>query len=223
LTESNPEPPPRKPWTFGGHKELLAALASGFVGALALATSTYNVYLQRQQVRAQVWPYLVLGADFDGKEGVSITVTNRGVGPAQVKRVRVSVDGKRAGDWQEAIAMLLHSKSPPLGESWRLGEIEDQVMSPGQDIIAMAIKQHSRELVAERRRLAIEICYCSTLDECWLLSSPNPFDPPTTQPIAECVRDAKPFHSTGDVFLDTVAAGVSHPESPGEDGGPSDP
>ena len=36
----------------------LAALASGFVGALALAVATDDVYLQRVQIGAQVWPPL---------------------------------------------------------------------------------------------------------------------------------------------------------------------
>jgi hypothetical protein len=80
------------------HRELLAALVSGFVGAVALATSTYTVYLQRQQVRAQVWPYLVMGADW-GHDGLVLDVVNRGVGPAAVKRVRVTVDGKPMEDW----------------------------------------------------------------------------------------------------------------------------
>ena len=33
------------------NRDLLAALTSGFVGALALFASLYNVYLQRQQIR----------------------------------------------------------------------------------------------------------------------------------------------------------------------------
>jgi hypothetical protein len=221
LSDPEQPDPPRKRGVFGRHTELLAALASGFVGALALATSTYNVYLQRQQVRAQVWPYLVLDAEFNGIEGVSIRVANRGVGPAKVKRVRVSVDGKRARDWIEAMAMLLRTPNP--SDSWGFGEIEDQVMSPGLEIIPIKIRRHSREVVAERRRLAIELCYCSTLEECWLLRSSNPFDPSTTEPIAACARDAIPFHSTGDEFLDKVAAGGAGDAGSFTEGGASSP
>ena len=36
----------------------LAAVIAAFVGLLALLVSGYTAYLQRQQVRAQVWPYL---------------------------------------------------------------------------------------------------------------------------------------------------------------------
>jgi hypothetical protein len=103
------------------HRDLLAALVSGFVGFVALATSTYNVYLQRQQVRAQVWPYLVLGADW-GHEGFTLGVTNRGVGPAAVKRVTVTVDGKLVEDWVDAEARLL--RSDHLTSNWNIHEID---------------------------------------------------------------------------------------------------
>ena len=194
-------------------------MVSGFVGAVALATSTYNVYLQRQQVRAQVWPFLVLGADY-GNEGFSVSLTNRGVGPAEVKRVRVTVDGKRAGDWVEVEASLLRAAS--LHDSWQIQPIENEVVSPGLQIVTLKVHDmdHARAMVAERRRLAVELCYCSTLDDCWLLSAPNLFEPSTTRPIAECAPDPKPFRSAGAQLLDNLAAGQTQdPEGGAPDGG----
>ncbi len=40
----------------------LAAVIAAFVGLLALCVSGYTAYLQRQQVRAQVWPYIEFGS-----------------------------------------------------------------------------------------------------------------------------------------------------------------
>jgi hypothetical protein len=199
--------------------ELLAAFASGFVAIAALVTSTYNVYLQRQQVRAQVWPYLVLEADYGTDHVLSLHVINRGVGPAKVERIRVTVDGKRAADWAEAEAMLLRVNS--LSESWHIAPIEDEVMSPGLDITALEARRHGREMVAERRRLGIAICYCSSLDDCWQLDSSNPFEASTTQPVGVCVPDAKPFRSAGSV-LDNMVGDSSGDAGKSADGGPGE-
>ena len=44
----------------------VAAIVAALIGFLALLVSGYTAYIQRQQVRAQVWPYLLIGyADFD--------------------------------------------------------------------------------------------------------------------------------------------------------------
>jgi hypothetical protein len=39
----------------------LAAIVASLIGLMALVVSGYTAYVQRQQVRAQVWPYLMIG------------------------------------------------------------------------------------------------------------------------------------------------------------------
>jgi hypothetical protein len=186
---------------FARRRDFLAALASGFVAVLALATSTYNVYLQRQQIRAQVWPRLDLGTDWED-DSVAFKLQNRGVGPADVRRVRVWVDGARVPDWVAAISALLQKKNFRLPN---INEIENQVMSPGLEITPLKMTgPDAIEILKRRRRLGLEICYCSTLGECWLLSVPNLADPPVTAPIAECVRDNPAFASVAATTWDDI-------------------
>ena len=48
----------------------------------------YTAYMQRQQVRAAVWPML----EFDASNGpIKFTLANKGVGPAIIKHVVVKV------------------------------------------------------------------------------------------------------------------------------------
>jgi hypothetical protein len=186
---------------FARRRDLLAASASGFVAVLALATSTYNVYLQRQQIRAQVWPRLTLSTDWSD-DVVTLQLQNRGVGPANVRRVRVTVDGARAFDWISAIRSILKKKAFRLPS---INEIENQVMSPGQEIAPLKlIGPDAITLLKERRRLGIEICYCSSLDECWLLSAPYLADPAVTTPVAECVPDNPAFESVAAKTWDEI-------------------
>jgi hypothetical protein len=186
---------------FARNRDLLAASASGLVGALALATSTYNVYLQRQQVRAQVWPRLNL--DDDWSDGVlTLQVQNRGMGPANVKRVRISVDGAPAGDWVSVILALLKKKSLQLPN---INKLEGQVMSPGFQISPLKISgPDAVEFLKQRRRLGFEACYCSTLDECWVLSVPNLAEEGTTKAVDGCAPDARPFQSVDATTMDRI-------------------
>ncbi len=152
-------PPPSR------HPDRLAAIASGFVAALALAVSTYNVYLQRQQVRAQVWPRLQWTySDF---EGFSYDVQNSGVGPAEVESVRVTVDGKAVPNWNEVLRLATGEDRPHLDSF-----INGKVLSPGAEITPLKIANgaDADAMRAAQKRVGIEICYCSSLRDCWLLS-----------------------------------------------------
>src|SRR5438046_1878347 len=65
------------------------ALIATFVGLCALCVSGYTAYVQRQQVRAAVWPIL----EFDSGNGpIRFILANKGVGPAIIKHVIVRVD-----------------------------------------------------------------------------------------------------------------------------------
>src|ERR1700757_3200081 len=77
------------------------AVIATFVGFLALCVSGYTAYMQRQQVRAAVWPIL----EFDSSNGPDIhfTVANKGVGPAIIRHVMVKVDAQPVKNWNEAL------------------------------------------------------------------------------------------------------------------------
>jgi hypothetical protein len=56
------------------------AVVATFVGFLALCVSGYTAYMQRQQVRAAVWP--ILEFDSSNHPDIHFMLTNKGVGPA---------------------------------------------------------------------------------------------------------------------------------------------
>src|ERR1043165_8879381 len=67
------------------------------VGVSALFVSAYTAYVQRQQVRAAVWPILEYSTSNDPK--IRFTLDNKGVGPAIVRHVVVRVDGEPVRNW----------------------------------------------------------------------------------------------------------------------------
>src|SRR5262249_29619715 len=88
------------------HIDLIAALLAGFVGLLALGVSIYGVTLQRQQIRAQVWPHVELSHE-NVPAPMSMRLDNAGVGPALIKRAVVTVDGRPVRTWDEALVALI--------------------------------------------------------------------------------------------------------------------
>ena len=72
-----------------------------FIALLAVCVAGYTAYMQRQQVRAAVWPIL----EFDSSNGPDIhfTVANKGVGPAIIRHVIVRVDAQPVKNWNEAL------------------------------------------------------------------------------------------------------------------------
>lgn len=66
------------------------------IAILAVAVSGYTAYVQRQQVRAQVWPILEYGSDNEPE--LRLWLANKGVGPALIRHVMVTVEGE-PGCW----------------------------------------------------------------------------------------------------------------------------
>jgi hypothetical protein len=150
----------------------------------------------------------------------SVTVTNRGVGPAEVQRVRVLVDGKPAVDWLDMEAMLRGRRR--FFESSSFDEIAGQVVNPGLTIESFKVSDRAEALAlfAESSRVAIEICYCSSLGDCWLERMPTPFEPPTTDAIDGCKPDANPFRAAGPETLAEMRAVIARVSAGGDAGAP---
>jgi len=154
-----------------------AAIAA-LIGMSALVVSGYTAYMQRQQVRAAVWPIL----EFDTSNGpmIRFTLDNKGVGPAIIRRVVVTVDGHPVRNWKEVLDKLIgpgphkFSESGLSGHVYSAGESVDVLIPHDSDGNPLTLEKSGplwAQLNKERFRVAVEICYCSTLGECWILRS----------------------------------------------------
>jgi hypothetical protein len=145
--------------------DMLAALMAVFVGVCALGVSLYTARLQRQQVEAQAWPYLQLWRS-DAERRFNLS--NRGIGPAQVRDLRVFVDGAEVESWGDAFARLA---GRPLQCS-RLSFISRRVLAANEDVAMLEFCNDAdfAAFDAGIARVQREFCYCSVLGDCWLLS-----------------------------------------------------
>jgi hypothetical protein len=158
------------------------------VGVCALGVAGYTAYMQRQQVRAAVWP--ILECDSSNDPDIHFTLSNKGVGPAIIRHVVVTVDGQPVGNWKEVLEKILgpglhlHSSS----------DISRHVLSAGESMTIFTPRDAENKPIAydrsnpfyvqmnkDRLRVAFEICYCSALGECWTLRNDGKSNTSTTE------------------------------------------
>lgn len=147
-----------------------------FVGICALGVSAYTAHVQHQQMRAMVWP--ILEYDASNEPFVRLSLVNKGVGPAVIRRAIVKVDGKAVANWHEALQKLLGSGVQRSSFSTLVGS----TLSPGESInLLVPLNADNKPLVVPsadplaelmdkaRQRVSVEISFSSTLGECWTL------------------------------------------------------
>jgi hypothetical protein len=143
-----------------------AAVIASIIGIVALAVSGYTAYLQRQQLRAQMWPHLRLEYS---SINLAFYATNQGTGPARVTAMRVTVDGAAVGTWPDVMKAAGFSA----GEELVWSDLGEAVLAPAKvfTIVEPAENAQSRAkfeelLPGKKHALSVTVCYCSVLDEC---------------------------------------------------------
>jgi hypothetical protein len=163
------------------------------VGFLALCVSGYTAYVQRQQVRAAVWPILEFTSS--NTPDIHFTLANKGVGPAIIRHVIVRVDGQSVKNWKEAFERILGPGQHLFSES----DMTDHVFSAGESMTVVTPRDPENnplnfdksnplwvQMNKERERVTVEICYCSTLGECWTLGAGGPTSRSATIETRRC-------------------------------------
>ncbi|HJR11986.1 MAG TPA: hypothetical protein VJ823_11325 [Rhodanobacteraceae bacterium] len=153
--------------------DAMAAIIASLVGFLALLVAGYTAYIERyiaeiqtKQVQAQVWPWLVAG---NNDNELSVEVLNKGVGPAIVRSAQVFVDGKPQPDWQHVLKAL-----GTVPHQYSQATLNPNVLTPDEKVpvIQFADKDDYKRFraAAVTHLTLVDICYCSTLGECWMYS-----------------------------------------------------
>ena len=164
---------------------------SAIVAAIAaVLVAAYEARITREYQRISVWPRIQQSNSFVPGDAYVRTVSNAGVGPALIRSVEVSVDGKPCRTWGEVVKALIGRPAPGhVYSSLHAGAVvlQDKPVTvfripPGDDA-----KQFWEETQGER--LSIRICYSSLYNECWLADSlkeqPVKVDPCRSDPARE--------------------------------------
>ena len=166
---------------------MLAALTSGFIALSALGASIYNVYLQRRQIEAQVWPHLEFMHSNPEPDEFTFDLQNTGVGPARIQGVRIAIRGKACANWNEVFHEAGEA-DPELkalitnpGLHYGYSSVAQRVLGAGVVIHPGSFHWAAKNgeappsmmpLVRLFESADVSICYCSTLDDCEMDGEP---------------------------------------------------
>jgi hypothetical protein len=151
---------------------------ASLIGLLALVVSAYTAYVQREQLRAQaeqlraqVWPHLYVDTA-NVSPYVGFHVVNVGMGPASVRKVRVTVDKKAVTSWSGA-QQAMGEKPGGVIQS----QISGTVLPPGKDLTLArpyddaTTPRFIESFLGDKHAIVVTVCYCSVLETCWVASS----------------------------------------------------
>lgn len=162
----------------------ITALSAVFIGACAVAVSLYTAYLQRSQVEAQTWPFLQLWRSDDAH---ILYLSNRGVGPARIRDVHLRVDGEEASSFADALSRIAGKPVQPLHQSY----FARRALAANEDVqmLELAADDYAA-LRASRHRMTLAICYCSVLNECYLLDENAEHEDDYVRSVRKCPVDS---------------------------------
>lgn len=192
---STPDPLPRR---TGVHKLDL------FVGACALLVSAVSLFIgwqsnrtQQRMLAASVWPYLSWDTSNYSEETqqqiVTLEIHNSGVGPARIETVELSYQGQALANGGQLVMACCKQQVEGL-KNWssRTSTINPVVIPAHDQVKFFGILKTGDNASLwetfnhERFKVEGRVCYCSVLDECWLLESARN----VPQPVGSCPAPA---------------------------------
>lgn len=148
----------------------------------------YQAKIMREQQKASAWPYV--GLYHSNTHGSQLFVQNVGLGPALVRTVEYTFDGRPVRTWEDlwrAVAqrdllLPLQATTSDIGAGTVLlpGNAVETLRVEAPPSVVARLDQASRH-----DRLVRRICYCSLYDDCWITDS----HAPEPVPVRACVVD----------------------------------
>lgn len=171
--------------------QTILSVAGVFTGAVALYAALTESQAVRQQTAASVWPYIqVLTVDQGEGEAATfaVTLTNVGVGPARLRGIRLSHNATPVRDWASLTRELMGAETT-LGRDYGKQSMARRVLAP-QESLTVFQSQNPQLATALREAaysgaIALEFCYCSIFDDCWVSAS-NRGTLDDVTPVAQC-------------------------------------
>lgn len=147
--------------------ELIFALLAVLISLSTLFVYIYQSNLMKTQQKMSVWPHLTYGPSW-GDDYLHINLTNKGIGPAIIKKVKIELNGQQLKGIQEIMSNLPDSINTKFSYSsiW-VGQVimAEESIQLFQTNNPKTIK-YVLDLI-KTRKIVIEICYCSVYNDCW--------------------------------------------------------
>ena len=177
-----------RPWYR--EPETFIAVAALVVSVSAVVVGLYEASLQRRHDRAEVWPHLEIST-FTTLQGVALRLDNTGIGPALVKSITVTVDGKSQHSWDEPLTTLYGHEPPPHSDL----TVTEHALRAGDQLTVVGIgtKDLPPNFWKWIGRVSVSICYTSVFGEAWRVSDDYLGGSSTWKSVSSCPAQPKGF------------------------------
>jgi hypothetical protein len=184
-----PAAPTADPGFLGGRAfDLLVGLGVLLISAISLWVAVSANRTQEKMLAASVWPSLQFGTSntsTDGEPQIALDLLNRGIGPARIRWAELSYDDRGVHNLRELLAACCEFEGESPGFT---SGLRQRVLGADEWIQLVRIPRAAIDdrlweaLDRARHRTRLRACYCSVLDDCWLLDSRND----EAEPVAQC-------------------------------------
>lgn len=153
---------------------------------------------------ASVWPHVAYETSNrteDGDKLIRLSLTNKGVGPAHIKGMEVSYQGRAYPGFHEILSACCSDN--PAALSMGMATIVGAVLSPGDDLMFAELYPDKvppdvwEKFEAERLKLKVRVCYCSVFDDCWIAEGGSG----EPKPVKSCPIDWTQFVGSSELGL----------------------
>lgn len=163
-----------------------AQTVTAVVAVLISCAAMYAAWTQadatRVQLEAQTWPrivsYVNMNADAGRTESFEFVIANHGVGPAEIRAMRIMLDGEPVTSFQDIFDRMGEADGAERSYSYVAGRI----FAPGESASVLSVRGagEAARLMAVIGVMEAELCFCSILDRCWLAG------PEAHTPVERC-------------------------------------
>jgi hypothetical protein len=159
-----------------GWIELSVALVALIVSGVSLYIAFRQTDVMHRQLAASIWPAVQYSTSNlrGGEPVISMTLENVGVGPARIHAFSVNHQGRRVTDATAFIAECCAPEDEPVRTITSF--VEGRILPAGEaiDFLVLPGDLNSPEVFARfdriRGEFVIDLCYCSVLEECWMMA-----------------------------------------------------
>ncbi len=180
------------------------ALINLFVAVPAVLISVGVAYFtfvqadatQKMQI-ASSWPHIGYESSNlaeDGSSRITLSLSNKGVGPAMIRGLELTRDGQAFTTFEELLGACC--TDDPGALEIGIGSVHGEVLRPGETLMFAQLSPEGtppqvwERFESVRLGLHVRTCYCSVFSDCWIGESGR-FDP---EPVEECPADWTQFY-----------------------------
>jgi len=179
VTKQNSTPPRRR-----FNIELFSAGIAIVLSVLSIVVAYRSELTQREMLAASIWPHMEFGHGNLGEDGtprIGFRIHNTGTGPARVRQFQMFEGEREIRSARELLACCLEPAEIRLDElNVRSSRIDQPVLPANDGFFYFVLDSAQTDpalwdtLDSRRFKMWAQICYCSVLDDCWLLDSRTP-------------------------------------------------